>query len=415
MRIELAKLKMSHVRDFRIDPLEKDEAKILIDSITESGFWGGVVLTKRENGDYEVVAGHKRVYAAQEAGITHADLHVGKYDDQAMIRIYATENVTQRGEKSGIALAGAIASAARYLIKAILKGDKNSISQICDIENQGKWDIEHLKGNITSEKGLGVPLILKFYKGIDGIKESVVTNHLANLKASGDYARIVREVTEEIAQEQAEELAELERKQKEAEEAPQQVEEAKKAKAKTEKAKAKQTKTKETSKKATEAADKKKPTFDLAGVGKFLKTEHQIRVFRKVMEREAVQAHLPFAKQAEYAAMLVDYANKNDVELTAQFIDDYTTALIRDVGAEQGRINKQAMKEIEAENERVKWTNVAHHFCRNVGGVFRDAKTMLDMRETNPELTFTVSQELKTAIKLVHPKINELAKKLRIS
>ena len=159
-----------------------------------------------------------------------------------------------------------------------------------------------------------------------------------------------------------------------------------------------------------EEPERLNPTFDLAGVGKFLNTEHQIRVFRKVMEREA--AHFPIERQAEYAAMLVDYANKHDVKLTAGFIDDYTTAMIRQVGAAHSRINKEEMQRIEAENERVKWNNLSHHFCRNLGGVFRDAKEMLDMKARNPGLPFQVTQELKDAVELARPMINQLANKL---
>lgn len=113
--------------------------------------------------------------------------------------------------------------------------------------------------------------------------------------------------------------------------------------------------------------------------------------------------------------MLVDYANKHDVELTAQFIDDYTTAMIRQVGAAQGRINKEDMRRIEADNAQQKFSDLSHHFCRNVGGVFRDANEMLAMKAKNPALQFRITQELKDAIKLVRPKINELAVKLGLA
>lgn len=92
--------------------------------------------------------------------------------------------------------------------------------------------MEIIRGQIASEKGLGRECILKFYDGVDGINENVVKEHLANLKASGNYARIVKEVTEEIAREQAAERAELERKAK----AAQKADEAAKAKAAIDKA-----------------------------------------------------------------------------------------------------------------------------------------------------------------------------------
>jgi hypothetical protein len=56
---------------------------------------------------------------------------VGDFDDPAIIRMYATENASQRGNTS-TAVTGSVASTARYLIKAILKGDQERLSQICE-------------------------------------------------------------------------------------------------------------------------------------------------------------------------------------------------------------------------------------------------------------------------------------------
>ena len=60
---------------------------------------------------------------ALEAGETHADIYIGNYDDAQMIRIYATENATQRNNHSGVATAAIVASSLKYLIKGILRGD----------------------------------------------------------------------------------------------------------------------------------------------------------------------------------------------------------------------------------------------------------------------------------------------------
>jgi hypothetical protein len=45
-------------------------------------------------------------------------------------------------------------------------------------------------GNLQSHKGLGRDVILRFLKSVPGIKDPVVKDQLANLKKSGDYARI---------------------------------------------------------------------------------------------------------------------------------------------------------------------------------------------------------------------------------
>ena len=417
MRVELAALKMSHVRDFLVDPQEHEDAGALIASIKENDFWSGIVVNKLPNGDLEVIAGHKRTWAAMQAGITHADVHVGKYDDRQAIRIYATENITQRGATAGLAMAGAVASAVRYLVKAILKGDKDSMVQIYTIGGNGTGgDLEHLQGNITSEKGIGWKLVRHFYNGIEGINDSVVQHHMANLKASGDYARIVKEVTEEIEREgeHAIELAELERQEAEAEKAkePAKVE---KVKARKVRAKAKQVTTKAAGQKAKEAAAKKKVTFDLKGVGKYLKGEHQLRVFREMVEKESMQKHLPFEKQADLAAQLVEYANKNNKgELTGTFIRDNLSWMMLDAAQEQGRLNQQARKEAEEQDVRLKWTNLAHHFARNVGGINSDGILMLQLLEKFPDTKFNITKELTIAVKYAVPTINKLAEKLKI-
>jgi len=51
-----------------------------------------------------------------------------------------------------------------------------------------------LRRAITGESGIGREIVLRFLAGIPGINAGNVEQQLANLKASGDYARIIREV-----------------------------------------------------------------------------------------------------------------------------------------------------------------------------------------------------------------------------
>jgi hypothetical protein len=92
------------------------------------------------------------------------------------------------------------------------------MSQICDMSPRA---IESAAGNLASNKGIGEPLITDFLKGVPGINESTVKHQLANLKASGEYAHIIKAVQEEIERENKEALqalARAEREQKAAEE-----------------------------------------------------------------------------------------------------------------------------------------------------------------------------------------------------
>jgi hypothetical protein len=98
-------------------------------------------------------------------------------------------------------MAGTVASAIRFLAKEILTG---GTSQEFLRSQRGR---ESLQGGLTSDRGLGEPIIAEFLHGIHGISAHVIRQQLANLKASGDYARLIAEVEAEIACENQEALA----------------------------------------------------------------------------------------------------------------------------------------------------------------------------------------------------------------
>jgi hypothetical protein len=58
--------------------------------------------------------------------------------------------------------------------------------------------LEIVRGPIASSKGIGRDLILRFLQGVPGITASNIEHQIANLKSSGDYARIIQEVHDEI-------------------------------------------------------------------------------------------------------------------------------------------------------------------------------------------------------------------------
>jgi hypothetical protein len=85
------------------------------------------------NDEIQIGAGHHRIRAAIKAGTEYADLFAGEFDDSSMIRVYARENATQRGN-SGTAFAGSVAAAIKFIAKAILTGSE--VSQICETSGQ---------------------------------------------------------------------------------------------------------------------------------------------------------------------------------------------------------------------------------------------------------------------------------------
>ncbi len=111
-----------------------------------------------------------------------------------MIRIYARENATQRGN-NGTALAGSIFSAIWFLTKGVWTGDLGRFLP------RSPKALETIRGDLVSGRGLGKLLILEFVKDLPSITEYTVQQQLAILKSSGDYDRITIEVCEEVERE----------------------------------------------------------------------------------------------------------------------------------------------------------------------------------------------------------------------
>jgi hypothetical protein len=393
MLVDLRELKPNPMRDMRVDPIDDDRVADLKASIEEDGFWGGIVCRQIHDGTIQIGFGHHRVKAAVQAGVYHADVCVrnGDMDDGAMARIYARENATQRGN-TGTAQVGSVAAAVRYLAKGSLTGQLAEIRQLVD--------------------GIGWGTVLEFLRGVPGIDQNTTKQALANLKASGDYARIIREVQEEIERENAEALAELaaaEAEKKEAEEQERKAEAerreaAAKAKAARQEADRKRAeldrqraeaeaklaekrrkeadeqmeqfedlkRTRDTAAKATEAAARKPVTFDFEGVAKHLKNAHQIDVFRQVVTGDGIAPYLPVRNQAALAADLVALAKAGGKsELTGSFIRDKVASMVFKVKTDERRMTKEEKERIEREDAIQRFRN----YQREASGGLRSFMT----------------------------------------
>lgn len=195
MRVNLRTLKRNPIRDFAIDPIDQEQVELLRRSIHEHEFWGGVSLLKGADDTLYIAAGHHRIEAALAEGITEADLTVPTRDwsDVDLVRIYATENATQRGDM-GVALTGAVAGGVKVLAKALATDNLARIParlsrRSCDTEN----------GQFEKRGEVGRKMLEDFFDGI--LKEGQITQALANLSASGDYRRILDEVDAEVSRE----------------------------------------------------------------------------------------------------------------------------------------------------------------------------------------------------------------------
>ena len=391
MLLNLSDLKPNPHRDFHVDPLDESIIEQLKNSINDDGFWGGVVCRQVKNGVgtyYEIAAGHHRIEAAKQAGIAKAEVFVGKFDDSSMIRVYARENATQRNN-AGTAVAGSVASAIKFLAKGIMSGLSRDFP--------GK-SIEHARGNVANGRGVGSDLIHQFLENVPGMNQNIIKQQLANLKASGDYARIMSEVQHEIEEQSRVAQEELDRQEKES---------AKRRAAQEEANRLRQAN--EMAKQAADKAKETKITFDFEGVAKHFKNSNQIDHFRALVTSESILPYLPVKKQAALAKHLVDNlaavnkelakAGKPALELSARYIKENVHSMVLNVQAKDRELSKKEQEELLAKDWSARAHSYQEEFSRHCRGMLKAAMMLSDHAKERPGgVTLHATGEFKSAV-----------------
>jgi hypothetical protein len=366
MKVRLRELKDNPFRDMQIDPIQDEILDRLEASIRKDGFWNGVAC-RRSNGAIEIACGHHRVRAAIRAGETEAEVFIGNFDDASMIRVYASENATQRGN-SVTALAGCVASSVRFLAKAIMSNEIGPIGPI------SARSLELARGNIVSEKGLGHDLVLQFLLNIPGLNEHVVKDQLANLKTSGAYARIIAEVKTEIEQEEPEESV---------------VEQASTA--------------------VASAQEHEPRIFDFEGVSRHLSSDYHLRTFREAVTKGKMREILPLAKQAPLAKRLVKEAEENEVNLTALFIKKH----IRDLAARALGVSRRSLVPAQ---QRVPPEEKMRQYQEEFSGHLRKAAStsakIVKLISKHPSTTFRFAREFVSAVRTAKKMVDTLSRRI---
>lgn len=364
MKVRLRDLKPNPLRDFNVDPMNQGVIDTLKESIKQDGYWGGAVVTKKD-GQLYTVAGHHRTAAAIAAGVEEADLYVvNDMPGDQMIRIYARENSTQRGNNA-TAAAGSVASALKFLAKQAFGNSP---------ENPGE-----LKGYGTGN-GIGTTQILAFL-GENVITRSLVEQQLANIKASGDYARILEEVQAEIEEEVGETLGELEEKIASAEKPADRKAAEKKVKSLTEKQ----------DKLVSLIEENGNKTFDLEGVSEHLKVTNHIAAFRELCTQPNVQKHLPLSQQAKFAKSLVDLAAKmskdtgKTVEVTARFISENFRAQLLQAQGAQRTASKKDAEALRVDSWSDRMTEAQKFAAADLRGFRANFAKVLELEKSRPK------------------------------
>ena len=445
MRVELRSLKDNPFRNFKVDPIDPAVVEALKQSIQESPgtFWGGIVARKTKHDGIQLAFGHHRIRAAIAAGLREDDIKVvANITDAEMIRMYALENATQRGN-SGTAIAGTVASAVRFLLKGAPVGGLSEIRQLVD--------------------GIGWSTVLEFLDGVPGVNRNVINQQLANLKASGDYALIAREVQQEIEEERKEELKALEaaeREQRKREEAAREAEAyrvaaeerrreaAKAAKAAKEEAAkrraeaeaqraelarqkaeaearlaekwrkeaAEQMKkfdalrtTRDTASAAANKAEQREVTFDLAGVSRHLKTASHIDTFREIVTGQGLKPYLPVNRQAELAKHLVD--SQAGGEMSSRVIRENTYDMATRVKGAERRLDAEDKAELLKKDWSAKAANYQAEFARNARGMLAAAIDLANHNRNRPKgVTLHTTSEFSHAVKKAEDALSQMRK-----
>jgi ParB-like nuclease domain len=366
MKIDLHSLKMNPFRDMRVDPIDPAAVAALTASIKEDGFWGGVVVRKNSDGEYEIVCGHHRVKAAIKAGFNEADIYIGKdITDESMVRMYARENATQRGNSS-TALAGSIAGALKIVARKAFSEDSGNPETY-------KVDLDGLS------RGVGGTQIERFLCGVPGINSNIIKQQLALLKSSGDYARILKSVQKEV---EADNKVRADELQREAEKA---------ARAGNKSAAAAAIKKAETASKKTqtlkaviEKQEKEVPDALIdVRVGTVLTTPSVAETFYRLAKQPDNRKYLAVEKQYDFAKHLVKLAKETtrNGEINSRFIQENFSNEILKAKRVQHQVTKTEKDDLARQSWRERQKSYqtfaaagARAFCDNVHKMARAEK-----------------------------------------
>ena len=389
MLVHLKDLKPNPTRDFKVDPIDDARVEQLRKSIHKDGFWGGIACRKAINGELQIAAGHHRIKAAIKAGLEKADLYVSMtMDDEGMVRVYATENATQRGD-SGTAAVGSVAAAVRYLAhKTLIESVEEGGDKFVTPPTRG---IEDFGAN-----GVGSPAVHRFLGDVPGLSEGNIKSYLRMLKSSGDYARIVQQAVDDFEAEYKEELKELERAKQAAAKAKDEdsKKEADKEIAKHEKL----DKAASTARTVVDKANAAEVTFDYEGVSKHFNNPNQIDAFRECVEKPATAKFLPVRGQAALAGRLVKLAKRQNTEMSARFIRENVSGLVRTAGDSERAANKADRAALAKESWDAKAKTLQSDFARNARGLVKAAIALAKHCKSRPKgVSLWMTNEFKKA------------------
>jgi len=239
------------------------------------------------------------------------------------------------------------------------------LSQFCDkqegLDNQQvskNFDMPKLRGHLTSDSGIGERVICDsgILEHIPGISRSVIREQLANLKGSGEYARIIAEVESELEAEREEEERALEAAERERERLAEETRKAEARRAEMERERQKA----EAERQAKLAAMRKERELAAARMREEkarAEEERKARMAQARKERDEAQEREREAKRIAAEERAAEEARMLEARIEAEEARAAQAAQEAELARERERIEKESAEKrrqlLEAERQRL--------------------------------------------------------------
>lgn len=141
--IAVTAIKLPVKRQYRryFDP---EKLAQLVASVREHGILEPVLVRPLGDGSYELIAGERRLRAAQELGLTHIPIVAREFSDQEALQVALMENL-QRDDLNPIEETEAILELLSIALNTNMEEVKSIIYQAANAKNRG----QELRGNVS--------------------------------------------------------------------------------------------------------------------------------------------------------------------------------------------------------------------------------------------------------------------------
>ena len=162
-------------------PLSDKKYTEMLESIKYNGVLVPIIVRPKEDGRYEILAGHNRVRATEEVGNFEIPAKVVEVDDDKAKEIIIDTNVVQRSELSPLEIARA------YREKVYLMGNRQGVRS--DVTGEQKGSTRDLVGKEYEVSGMTVERYMRLNNLIPALQQALEDGKI-NLKTGFDLGLV---------------------------------------------------------------------------------------------------------------------------------------------------------------------------------------------------------------------------------